>query len=462
MFIEASDVPASYQHLRVRLRIEQTRLLNWGQKINLVKELVDRPSQVLQQNRNLILDILLEIQAIFKGCVAIQDKYDSLLSKDNTARQHASLSQDTFDQRFPKKMDAFLSKTLSVLEKTPEVPKRLQWAIIKKDRFEGMISKLVGYNDSIEALLDSTAIDQLQQLQQHTYMALLQLNTNVKELKEVSMALKVKAETSPDQLQLRNPVPSEETTDGATVDIARLADFKAKQMQVETTTSVPLSPLSFSSISLLSTTTASYHVFRSLALFQQTTPIWIEWKYIDIDLSLYPRFHSIIASRVQKLALLLQPPNKPPEFNAPQCLGYYFDAGDDDSEGRYGFAYSKPAHAPPSASPVSLLEIIQGSPRSPRSPSHPPPSLSKRVALAHTVARSLMYFHSVNWIHKGLRSDNIIFFASRSPSHKTPEDLDLAQPPLIAGFEYARPDFADEATEPPPEHSEHDRALAEE
>ncbi|KAF7512121.1 hypothetical protein GJ744_002283 [Endocarpon pusillum] len=128
----------------------------------------------------------------------------------------------------------------------------------------------------------------------------------------------------------------------------------------------------------------------------------------------------MIEQRIKKLVLLPQPANKLPEFNAPQCLGYFFDnsADDDDDDGdddeadsggggRYGFVYDKPPKTPPEAAPVSLLELIQRSQRE----SAPPPSLTKRIALAHTLARSLMYFHSVNWLHKGLRSDNIIFFA---------------------------------------------------
>ena len=199
-----------------------------------MEDSLDRPNHVFQQNRNLIVDILLEIQGIFKDCVDIESKYDTvLLANKSTEEQHVSSSQNTFDQRFPKRMDAFLRKTLSILERTPEVPKRLQWAFIKKDKFETMIGKLIAYNDSIEALLDSTAIDQLQQLQQHTYMALLQLNTSVKELREVSMALQMKASASSDQVQLQSPLVLGETTHGR-VNVARLADFKAKQVQVET------------------------------------------------------------------------------------------------------------------------------------------------------------------------------------------------------------------------------------
>lgn len=436
-------------------------MLNWGQKIGLVEELLEKPSRTLRQNRNLIIDILLEIQALLKSCVVVEARFDGFAEQKQTEtdllqKRVEAGHQDAFDQRFPKRRDTFLSKTLGVLEKSSEIAGRLHWAIVKKDQFESMIQKLIGYNTSIEALLDSTAIDQLQHMQQQTYMALLQLNTNVMELKEVSMALKVKPATGPDQVQLQIGPLSKRPPDGD-VDIARLADFKATQIQVETQTSeVILDPIMRASIHLQ----GASHEYRSEALFQKR-PVWIEWKYIEIDLSLYPDWKDIIEQRIKKLVLLLQPANKLPEFNAPQCLGYFFDQDhDDDSsggEGRYGFVYLKPPHTPADTAPVSLLELIQRSPHQ-----GPPPSLSKRIALAHTLARSLMYFHSVNWLHKGLRSDNIIFFVpptqalaqAQSNSSSRPPSLPL--PPLISGFDYSRPDFPDEETEPPPSSSAHD------
>ena len=167
------------QHLRVRLRIEQTRLLNWGQKIGLIEEKLNDPSQVLQLNRNLIIDILLEIQALFRSCVAIQDKFDQLGPQKSKEGVTAASNRDLLNRRFSKGTNTMLSKTLGFLEKAPEVPRRLQWATLKRDQFEGLAEKLIDYNTSIEALLDSTAVDQLQTLQQQTHMAMLQLNSNV-------------------------------------------------------------------------------------------------------------------------------------------------------------------------------------------------------------------------------------------------------------------------------------------
>ena len=433
LFAYAEGMPAAYQHLRVRLRIEETRLLNWGQKIGLVEELLDSPSRALKQNRNLIIDILLEIQALFRGCVAIQAKFDHLVPQRSIEKEPvADRGKGQFHQRFPTASDSMLDKTLRFLEKSPQAPRRLQWALVKKEKLEGLIEKLIDYNASIEALLDSSAIDQLQHMQRQTYMALLQLNNNVVELKEISRAVQINSRPSRGPSDLQSEITAG-TTQAAGKDIARLAEFKARQLELEAQSSdMVLKPIRSSAVSYYDKDES-----RSEASHNGES-VWIEWKSYEVDSHLNSTWNRMLEDRIKKLAALLGSRDKPPQFNAPHCLGYFHD----DTGERYGLVYSKPVNVVPQTVPTSLLQLIQSTGRR-------PPSLTKRISLAHAIARCLMYLHSVNWLHKGLRSDNVIFFI---PPSKVPE----YDQPLIAGFEYARPDFPDEATEPPPEHSEHD------
>lgn len=83
------------------------------------------------------------------------------------------------------------------------------------------------------------------------------------------------------------------------------------------------------------------------------------------------------------------------------------------------------------AEPRSLLWLFANMPR---------PSLTDRIALASRIAACVLYLHAVNWLHKALRSDNILFFLDRN-------EIDLAAP-IVSGFEYSRPD-AEETSEYP-------------
>ncbi|MCJ1248964.1 hypothetical protein MMC30_006185 [Trapelia coarctata] len=428
-------MPADYQHHRVRLRIEQTRLLNWGEKVGLMKELLDQPSHVLQLNRNLIIDILLEVQAVFKDCVSTDAKYEKLVPIKSFPSME---SEKTFERRFPQGPKAILSKTLSFLEKAPQVPQRLKWVMVDREKFDGLITKLIGYNDAIESLLDRNSIDDLKGMQHQMYMAMLQLNVRVAELKEISLAMRITPQP-PTSTPLTTSLPPDPTILLSRLlqnqSFAHLAEFKAHQTSLETLPqSASLPPIPRHQISLSPSPSSAP---RSAGTYQNT-PVWIEWKYYDQDQNPHSDWNRTILLRVQKLAILLGARAKPAEFRAPQCLGYFDDSG--HAPHRYGFLYEKPAAVPPDTTPLSLLDRITTTAK---------PSLTKRVKLAHAIARCLMYLHSVNWLHKGLRSNAIIFF---TPPGHTPEYAS----PIISGFDYARPDLPDEVTEPLPEHSEHD------
>lgn len=58
-------------------------------------------------------------------------------------------------------------------------------------------------------------------------------------------------------------------------------------------------------------------------------------------------------------------------------------------------------------------------------------SLSKRFQLAETLTKAVWYLNTVGWIHKSIRSANIVFFLNER------SQADFATPHLI-GFEYAR------------------------
>ena len=424
-------MPAAYQHMRVRLYIEQSRLLKWGEKCGLVEEILDKPSRALQLNRNIILDILLEIQNVLKSCIAVKEKYEQMVQPKSV---DPAGSEKAFQHRFPKTSNSLLLKTLSRLEKTTQLPKRLQWVMVKQDRFESAVHKLIAYNDSIEGLLDKSTMDDLQASQFQTNLAILQLNSKVDQLMEISLAMRI-----PSQLSIESPEKPLSQSPGspngqyeANLDLACLADFKAIEIRLELPgISDELMPVDSQAVKVTKS-----NALRSEAIYEGKS-VWIEWKEQIQEQNDQSHLDCVVRHRVQKLATLLSSPHKPPQFRAPLCLGY-FEKPKDQTPG-YGFIYEKPPRVLSSTVPVSLLDLIGSEKR---------PSLTKRIHLAHIIARCLMYLHAVNWLHKGIRSSNIVFFPSGlSPDYSAP---------IIAGFDYARPDLHGELTEKPPEVSEND------
>jgi hypothetical protein len=409
-------MPGAYQHLRLRLRIEQTRLLNWGQNVGLLEGILEKPSRSLETNRNIILDILLEIQSTFKACMKIASGYDAIVPQSSGSTG-------------PAATESLLRKTLAVLEKTPQLSARLQWAMVKKDDFTKLIDKLIRYNDTIESFLDKAAMDHLQLMQQRTYMMILQLTDKVDELKDLSHALQIRAHTTTSKsdysFSRSSTLVDDRDHDYETA--VRLADFKAQQT-LPVLGSHDLKIQDLSAIRLIPNTTDRPGVAY------QGKQGWVEWKSWDRDEDPKSTWNQVIEGRVKSLANLLSSKHKPKEFRAPQCLGYFDDLTGDDC--RFGFIYESPIQGLEPTVPVSLRDLLDPSKK---------PSLNKRLALSHAIAESLMYLHSVNWLHKGVRSNNILF---PLPSPKRGlNSSPLEYLPILSGFDYARPDLPDSLTE---------------
>jgi hypothetical protein len=68
------------------------------------------------------------------------------------------------------------------------------------------------------------------------------------------------------------------------------------------------------------------------------------------------------------------------------------------------------------------------------------PSLTDRMRLALGLAQAVANIHSRNWLHKGIRSENVVFL--------TPGMRSIDEPRLI-GFDFARRDGQNEYSEKP-------------
>jgi hypothetical protein len=444
IYLHASGVPESYQHLRTRLRIEQARLLNWGESVGLVEELLKSPSHVLQLNHNLILDILLEIQAAFKSCVEIGETFDRFVP-DELPASGTKLGQ---------KPASFLKRSLAILDKKPKIVSRLQWAMIKQNQFEALIVKLIAFNDRIESLLDRSSLEKLQFMHQQTHMVMLQLTEQVVELRTLSQAILIKgskASKLPEERLSRSStlVADSESEQGI---FAGLAAFKAQQNAPDYQSGnllLPYNKFRWSTDGDPALNSRRFGSFRDRAVF-------VEWRESIEDPRPRSQLDTVVEERVRKLAALLKSPKKPPEFRAPSCIGYVWDESYDLP--RYGLVYDLDA----TFSALNMkndksqpLDRLVMGPKSLRVllETLTFPSLNRRIMLAQSLASALMYLHSVNWLHKGFRSESILFAVpTKLPDGKT-ANLDA---PVVSGFDFSRPDLPEEVTLQNPNKIEYD------
>jgi hypothetical protein len=155
----------------------------------------------------------------------------------------------------------------------------------------------------------------------------------------------------------------------------------------------------------------------------QDKDVLIEWKMVPS--SRVPSHGVIIDRRIKDVARLLQSDLKPEELRTLSCIGVVDKI--DEEQIRYGLLYSLPS---PSTS-FSLRDLLN---------LRKDLFLGDYFTIAQVLSKALLCLHLAGWLHKGIRSDNILFFAN---------DISEVLPahPYIVGFEYSRAEAQKEWTE---------------
>lgn len=433
-----------YKYLTVRLRLEQQRLYNWSSEVGLVDYFEDvetTPSIGLtSSNRNKVLQTLEDLYSLALDFIKRSDNGTSLIPDDDES--HAE-TQDEIARsldRFPIVLTLFLKEAESAGPLIRRVPERLKWAGVYQDRYESLIDKFRCFNDILIDLVDSDARVAIRESTRENNIIILYLQNTSYESVNLTKALTPETPTwSLDS----SPIASNPSDVEQKRDLLSLAHFKTVNTQVEDNTyftSHYVGPLEIKGKEL-----TEIRIARSdVQVLYDTSDrcegeyhpsggprqhVWIEWREQD---PIFEIRRDDKPSRVDKLVALLTDPSKPDLLRVPHCLGYFNDPKCKKNHfrcGRLGFIFEKPPNTTPT--PVSLRELLE---------TRSKPSLTERVALAKAILQSLMALHSVNWLHKNLRSHNIIFF----PTPNYAVDYSC---PYLSGFGYARPQFGEDVRE---------------
>lgn len=504
LITDAKHMPSDCQYLRVRLKTEQYRLLDWADVVRLDE--TDENLLISNTSKSLLLDVLDQKRRLLLQFGRLDEKYKTLSKPllidaeeaDNgvlpdppaySEKSPVIQRADTdFHRRFPQS-EVLLNKSLAWASKSREVPRRLKWAIFDKGKMEQLVLKLTSFNDFMSELLNKTQLHSLAIKQTRTEFQIMQLNNSIQNLVQIveSTALTMNHQQSHSRYQPTNPVRAYMRARGLDdadeekasykpemQPLAALAQIKALNSAIEDpslftdalTSSLALThtaseihnvELSRKDIHILDsslTDTDSHESQRVEAYYQpprsRKTSVWIEWKIYEP-----PNFQStspdpVLHNRVKALAALLKENHRTDNYNqfrAPHCLGYFRDVDPKTGEDhcRFGLVFSKPSTCHSSTRPISLHTLLT----SPELTEIP--SLTDRITLMRLLAETIERLHAVNWLHKGLRSSNILFFCD-TDSLADIEYSDM----YISGFDYSRPAMNDDMTEKPPESARED------
>ena len=159
-------------------------------------------------------------------------------------------------------------------------------------------------------------------------------------------------------------------------------------------------------------------------------PVIVEWKSYE---AWQGQKAILLRGRNDNLARMLNATSKPEEMLTFHCKGYF----DDIERKNYGFIFD--TYAKPGEDLISLNQLLH------KPPPERLPTLSQRYQIAYSLGLTISILHAIGWLHKGIRSHNILFLRH--------QDNVRWNRPYLCGFAYSRPDKPGELSEKL-EHSE--------
>lgn len=479
---EARGLSKEYQYLRVRIKTEECRLLDWANVIGLTERdetiLVDRGTKtvlvsVLDQQRQMLLQfgrLDSQLQPLVPPIILEESAREIEEAKTIGELEEEFKGSESLRGRFPHTGD-LLQKSINFMRRTSKIPTRLRWAISDKKSLERLIQKLASLNDYLTELLNMHQLDQLMTRQVRTDYLIVQMNSKLDHLQELVAAAQT-PNLTPVSLPRQPFLDYEESDEHRTSSadslqsqrLTNLAQFKALSVAMdtnsltdefaqslqldETVKQITSVELPASAITLVdSEELISSDKQRVAGLYTLSTGksrvIWIEWKPFESQVSHDNNnaTNGKIIRRLTALTSLLKENRRTEQFRAPPCLGYFLSERHKQGS-RFGLVFENPPDVDTLARPVSLLDLLLDT-------EVKVPSLTTRVALAKAIAECIEKLHAVNWLHKGLRSDNVLFFRSGNV------ECDISRP-YLSGFDYSRPAQREDMTERPSGNMAHD------
>ncbi|KAM3064637.1 hypothetical protein ACMFMG_007578 [Clarireedia jacksonii] len=503
-------MPNDCESLRLRLRIEYTRLLDWGDLAGLSEEkdhhVFDRR---LPGNRAVISTILSEMKVLLKTLGKTTLTYQELEWKDPPAAtsvttrkeeiQQAHQSTESLLSRRDSKMSGNgmdkitmidleqhnsifqsldipaagkgrmkgLNHIISLCQKASVIarnPKRLVWALKDREQFQTQLKRLKELTDYLHELLGNSEMRALVETTKETCMAMLQLTSTIDEMKELVKATRIV------QIEDFNVSRRESFSDNKTLFGSLMNGENTTEPQLETTD--PTGSNIFEKLLSFSLMKMEIHS-RNIADLKRTKLEGhqlenLRFKDADSDEDSADGSPTLATLFEKRVWIEWKPCDMMPSINEQHIIEWRANPTVVANIERLVLLLSEENRPIEFRVPQCLgylhdeneenprfgfvFQVPVGIPTSavPKSLfqllADKPPSIGVRATLAREISMGLFYLHAVNWLHKGLRSTKVLFFSNHNLVSYTM--------PYISGFEYSRPDDQSMTTRTAPDDLE--------
>jgi len=418
----------------------------------------DQSLLITPANRTILLQVLDSQSRMIMRFGKLDDRLQLLaepfIEENNSASaaedaDNTTKSDDELAKRFPQTLE-LRQKALEFVSRTSRYPAYLRWAIWDQKKAEELLASLVASNNFLHELLNNHQLELLRLQELQTSFLIIQLNNKVDQLQEIVQAgllpLRLGANEQPapsrtGAVEFRH-FKSESTLVSKLVELGRLKalasaadngyltrDFRATVgLRPEQADGLPLQWRA-GDVTVIPGEDERGEVGqrRAPAWFhppqQLRQRVWVEWKRADPRHAYNPANGPDPATlrRFQALVTLLRQHSETRLLRAPPCLGYFLDNAPATGI-RYGLLFRAPDGVDSDTIPRTLRDALVGT--------EPVPSLTIRLALLRKLAQAVEQLHAVNWLHKGLSSDNVLFLDGSG--------ADPAEP-YLGGFDFSRP-----------------------
>ncbi|KAI8692481.1 Protein kinase domain-containing protein [Fusarium sp. Ph1] len=410
---------------RTKLVLQEYRLIEWARAIGLNSP-KDDESPV--PHRHPAAFILFQLEQLLSSTDALKKRYklelvsqpdgsdelvpsETIVAPDNPASSILSniVSSET---------RAGILRRASTLNTANRFPRRLWWAAIDKKKYAELVKDVTGLVDGLWSLLDMPHRVQTSRAVNQTLQLAIQTSQDIKGLQDLQKSL----HDSATDAEMKNGLAASAGLKAQHI-LLTSHDGHAQQPTHSddgTNNIVParppsvLDPSQLASIRMMSSTIGS-------AQYKGDT-VLIEEKRVQ------PRMKAKLKPRVEALVhLLSQPPT--PSFQTFPCLGYT------EEQGGFRLVFRFPSRT---EQPLSLLSVLSRS-------SGPLPDVGARLRLAVQACQTLLSFHTAGWLHKDVRSENILLVSP--PSGQSIGRIGRMGRPYLCGFSFARQSSPTEISE---------------
>ena len=415
------------------LNLQEIQLTDWARRAGLLSKshLLDR-----RLNETIVQAVLQELQNLLLDIDKLKSRYKLGLSTTSSAKD-ASVSSPI--------VQGILSGVISddtrrdilyearLIQSKNHFPQRLWWAAVDKPKFEEYIAQIRFFTQELWRLLDPLRQDEMASGLQLLLSHVIGMSDKMDDLKSLQ-----------DTLQQSSIMLGTSTGNSHGSSLASAAEIKAISLSISAVPSGHLSEASSASVGQRDgsldtanrdprTLHLASHLLQDFVAIKGNPDmgiarydgkiVFIEWKTLPVHA------RNKIMTRVQDLAILLSAP-KHPSFRSLLCKGI---ARDTDAS-KIAFVFDMPES--------DGFEL----PRPLRTMFGSSPSVTERLQIALNITESVRHFHTAGWLHKNLRSENILLF---SPGKSNMFAMFPLSCPKLAGFAFSRLDSPSEISEQP-------------